>query len=235
MCFDAPVIRSLTRKFRLILLALLRSERFSFNDCLGGTAWVTFQTNTWKINPQNNEVHLRRPFIAASVLTYPVNPAYKICSPERKFFNTLWIRNRVDAKSKYFVIRWRNKIEPSSLPHQIRYFIQESNLIPRFSQGRARSKFRALYDACSIVKSWVLEWIRIHVDGQIRLWIRLDVEIYESGKKSCEFKNIRIRACTGPKCLKNGSDRLRKGHMIRRRILGEQPNSLGDEARMKSP
>ena len=65
MCFDAPVIRSLTRKFRLILLALLRSERFSFNDCLGGTAWVTFQTNTWKINPQNSEVHLRRPFIAA--------------------------------------------------------------------------------------------------------------------------------------------------------------------------
>ena len=187
MCFDAPVIRSLTRKFRLILLALLRSERFSFNDCLGGTAWVTFQTNTWKINPQNSEVHLRRPFIAASVLTYPVNPTYKICSPERKFFNTLWIRNRVDAKSKYFVIRWRNKIEPSSLPHQIRYFIQESNLIPRFSQVRARSKFRALYDACSIVKSWVLEWIRILVGssdtcgranpimdtfGRGNLWIR---------------------------------------------------------------
>ena len=120
MCFDAPVIRSLTRKFRLILLALLRSERFSFNDCLGGTAWVTFQTNSWKINPQNSEVHLRRPFIAASVLTYPVNPAYEICSPERKFFNTLWLRNRADAKSKYSVIRWRNKIEPSSLP-QILY------------------------------------------------------------------------------------------------------------------
>ena len=76
---------------------------------------------------------------------------------------------------------------------------------------------------------------RILVDGQIRLWIRLDVEIYESGKKSCEFKNIQIRVCTGPKCLKNGSDRLPKGQLIRRRILGEQPNSLRDEARMKSP
>ena len=73
------------------------------------------------------------------------------------------------------------------------------------------------------------------MDRQIRLWIRLDVEIYESGKKSCEFKNIRIRVSTGPKCLKNGSDRLRKGQLIRRRILGEQPNSLEDEARMKSP
>ena len=141
MCFDAPVIRSLTRKFRLILLALLRSERFSFNDCLGGTAWVTFQTNTWKINPQNSEVHLRRPFIAASVLTYPVNPAYKICSPERKFFNTLWIRNRVDAKSKYFVIRWRNKIEPSSLPQISDTLFKKATSFPCFLKAEQEANF----------------------------------------------------------------------------------------------
>ena len=163
MCFDAPVIRSLARKFRLILLALLRSERFSFNDCLGGTAWVTFQTNSWKINPQNSEVHLRRPFIAASVLTYPVNPAYEICSPERKFFNTLWIRNRVDAKSKYSVIRWRNKIEPSSLP-QILYSRKQphSQVLSRQSKMQiSRALRRMLYcqvlgtrvnpDTCRIV------------------------------------------------------------------------------------
>ena len=184
MCFDAPVIRSLTRKFRLILLALLRSERFSFNDCLGGTAWVTFQTNSWKINPQNSEVHLRRPFIAASVLTYPVNPAYKICSPERNFLiryesGIVWTLNPNILLS--------GDVTGLSPVLYLRYCIQESNLIPRFSQGRARCKFRALYDACSIVKSWVLEWIRILVGssdtcgranpimdtfGRGNLWIR---------------------------------------------------------------
>ena len=58
---------------------------------------------------------------SASVQPYPVNPAYESAtfwtrSPEWKFFNTLWIRNRVDPKSKYFFIPWHNKIEPSSSP-----------------------------------------------------------------------------------------------------------------------
>ena len=53
----------------------------------------------------------------ASVHTYLVNPQYEsatfwIRSPEWKFLNTLWIQNRVDAKSGYFFIRRRNKIEP---------------------------------------------------------------------------------------------------------------------------
>ena len=114
---------------------------------------------------------------------------------------------------------------------------------PRFSQGRARCKFRALYDACSVVKSWVLEWIPIRVrssdtvDGQTRfewgyVWT---LEFLNPERKSCEFKNIQIRVWTGLKCLKNGSNRVRNGHLIRRRILGERPNSLGDETRMKSP
>ena len=52
------------------------------------------------------------------VHTYPVNPGYESASfwirpPELKFLNTLWIRNREDAKSGYFFIRWHNKIEPS--------------------------------------------------------------------------------------------------------------------------
>ena len=56
-----------------------------------------------------------------SVHTYPENPAeesaiFLIRTPEWKFLNTLWIWNRVDAKSGYFFFQWHNKIEPSSLP-----------------------------------------------------------------------------------------------------------------------
>ena len=39
-----------------------------------------------------------------------------IRSSEWKFLNRLWTRNRVDTKSGFFFILWRNKIEPSSLP-----------------------------------------------------------------------------------------------------------------------
>ena len=50
-----------------------------------------------------------------------IRPAYEsatflIRSPEWKFLNTLWIRKFVDARSGIFLIRWRKKIEPSSLP-----------------------------------------------------------------------------------------------------------------------
>ena len=56
---------------------------------------------------------------SASIHTYPVNPAYEsatffIRSPGWKFLNTLWIRNRADAKSRYFFIRWHNNLESSS-------------------------------------------------------------------------------------------------------------------------
>ena len=49
------------------------------------------------------------------VYTYPVNSTYEsvtflICSgsPEWKFLNTLWIRNRVDAKSAYLTLFGRS-------------------------------------------------------------------------------------------------------------------------------
>ena len=115
---------------------------------------------------------------------------------------------------------------------------------PRFSQGRARCKFRALYDACSVVKSWVLEWIPIRVRSSdtCRRTGKLDLNKDTFGRwnlnperKSWEFKNIQIRVRTGLKCFKNGSNRVRNGLLILRRILGERPNSLGDETRMKSP
>ena len=57
---------------------------------------------------------------SASLHTYPVYPAYEsatfwIRSSEGKFFNTVWIRNSVDAKSGYhfFLVQWRHKIEPT--------------------------------------------------------------------------------------------------------------------------
>ena len=54
--------------------------------------------------------------------------------------------------------------------------IQDGNLVPRCSQGRARCKFCALYDACSVanIPRGVLgtrvnpDTCRICVDGQIR-------------------------------------------------------------------
>ena len=113
---------------------------------------------------------------SASVPTYPVNPAYESAtfwtrSSEWKFLNTLWIRNRVDAKSGYFFIRWRNKIERSSLPWKAE---QDANFA-RFTTHSLLPIFTE--------ESWVLDWIRI----------RVDVEIYESETKSCGFKNIRMR------------------------------------------
>ena len=52
----------------------------------------------------------------ASVHTYLVNPAYESALQSGNFWIRYGgIRNRVDAKFGYF-IRWRNKIETSSLP-----------------------------------------------------------------------------------------------------------------------
>ena len=67
------------------------------------------------------------------------------------------------------------------------YCSQDGNLVPRFSQGRARCKFRALYAHALLQifpeESWVLEWIRV-----ICIRIRVDVEIFESGKKKLRIQ-----------------------------------------------
>ena len=82
----------------------------------------------------------------ASVHTYPENPAeesakiFLIRTPEWKFLNTLWIRNRVDAKSGYFFFQWRNKIEPSSLPWILYLRWQpRSQVLSLTRQGTGRS------------------------------------------------------------------------------------------------
>ena len=74
--------------------------------------------------------------------TYPVNPAYEsatfwIRSPEWTFLHTLWIRNRADANSGYFFIRWHNKIELSSL-----LWILYSRWQPRSQVLRRQSKMQ---------------------------------------------------------------------------------------------
>ena len=63
--------------------------------------------------------------------------------------------------------------------------IQDGNLVPRCSQGRARCKFRVLYDACSVanIPRGVLgtrvnpDTCRISVDGQIRFAFRIRVDV----------------------------------------------------------
>ena len=124
----------------------------------------------------------------ASVHMNPVNPAYEsatfwIRSPEWKFLNTLWIRNRVDAKSGYI------DVTRSSPVLYREYCIQDGNLIPRLSRSltRRRGSRRGPWERgcswwlppcrlnCRLTMhallsifpevSWVLEWIRIRVDG----------------------------------------------------------------------
>ena len=140
-----------------------------------------------------------------SVHTYPVNPAYEsatfwIRSPEWTFLHTLWIRNRADANSGYFCIRWHNKIELSSL-----LWILYSRWQPRSRVLRRQSKMqisRALRRRlfCNIPRG-VLgtrtnpDTCRIPMDGQIPFehgymwtWRFLNRE-----RKSCGFKNIPTR------------------------------------------
>ena len=86
--------------------------------------------------------------------------------PERKFLT--------DAKSRCFFIRWRNNIEPSSLP-----WILYSRWQPRC---QVLSRPRALfYNSCSVANfsSRVLD-TRVKPDT---CQIRVDVETFDSGKK----------------------------------------------------
>ena len=105
-----------------------------------------------------------------------------------EIFNTLWIRNRFDTKSCFFLlllllfffIRWRNKIEPySSLPRIL------------YSRWQPRSQVLSLtrlYDACPVAN------IPIGVLGTgmaNSIWILtlVDAEFFESGKKTFQIQN----------------------------------------------
>ena len=145
---------------------------------------------------------------SASVHTYPVNPAYEsatfwIRSPEWKFLDTPWIRNRVDAKSGYFFIRWCNKIEPSSLPWRTE---QDANFA-RFTTHALLPIFPE--------ESWVQECIRIRVTyvwtGKFDLNTdKCGREISESGKKT-----LRIQRYPQSEYVRTGP----KSHYIKSRQL----------------
>ena len=66
-------------------------------------------------------------------------------------------------------------------------------------KGRTRYKFRALDDACSVfniprgVLGTRVNPYMCEQANSICIRMRVDVEIFESRKKSCGFKNIRTR------------------------------------------
>ena len=84
------------------------------------------------------------------------------------------------------------------------YCIRDGNLVPRFSQDRARCKFCALYDASSFanIPRGVLG-TRVNPDtcgraNSIWIRIRVNVEIFESGKKKVADSKIAGYVSTGP-------------------------------------
>ena len=127
----------------------LQSTNDFQNEIKNKTFLVKMSFTGMKISPRpevSGYFSIRNFFFpgTASVRTYPVNPAYEsatfwIRSPEWTFLHTLWIRNRADANSGYFFIRWHNKIELSSL-----LWILYSRWQPR-SQVLSLTR---LYDAC---------------------------------------------------------------------------------------
>ena len=136
----------------------------------------------------------------ASVHTYPVDPTYESALQSGNFC----IRNESG------IVRTLNPNtflsgDVTRLTSVLccEYCIQDGNLVPRFSEGRARCKFRALYDAASFanIPSGVLgtrtnpDTCGIRMDGQMPFeygymwtWRFLKPE-----RKSCGLKNIRIR------------------------------------------
>ena len=111
----------------------------------------------------------------ASVHMHPVNPAYEsatfwIRSPEWKFLNTLWIRNRVDANI-FYPATWQDRAEFFTV--NTVFCIQDGNLFTRLSLLPVEGEVgedpgnEVVHDGCRLVThallsifpevSWVLE------------------------------------------------------------------------------
>ena len=115
--------------------------------------------------------------------------------PVWKFLNTLWIWNRVNAKSGYFSgdVRRFNPVLCRE------YCIQDGNLCSKVFSRALNSTLTRRYDACSVasIPRGVLG-TRVNPDtcgmaNSIWEWIRVDVKNFELERNSCGFKNIRIR------------------------------------------
>ena len=99
-----------------------------------------------------------------SVHKYPVNPTdesatFLIRSPGWKFLKTLWIWNRVDARSGHFFLS--GDLKRLSPVVYREYCIQDGNLVSSVSL----LPIFTMQDLLPIlpVKSWVLQWIQILV------------------------------------------------------------------------
>ena len=134
---------------------------------------------------------------SASVHTYPVNPAYEsatfwIRSPEWKFLNELWIRNRVDGKFGNFFFSSSD-------------VTRSRQVIYREYSRWCRAKCFRFFTSKSSVSSLItcvqlnLTIITVHFSyawrnesESVYLWtskfdlntLRLDVQIFESSKKN---------------------------------------------------
>ena len=113
-----------------------------------------------------------------------------IHSPRWKFLNTLWIRNRVDAKSGYFI---SCDVTRSSPVLYREYCIQDGSIVPRFS-------LLPVFTTHALLPIFPEELMgtRVNPDTSGRansIWIgiREDVEIFELEKKKLRTQNIRMR------------------------------------------
>ena len=112
---------------------------------------------------------------------------------------TLWIRNRVDAKYGYiYIYIFPFDVTRSSPVLYHEYCIQDGNLLPTFSL-LLLTLLLPIFTTHALLpifleEPWVLEWIWIRADTQIRFengylwaWKFLNQE-----RNSCGFKNTRI-------------------------------------------
>ena len=116
-----------------------------------------------------------------------------IHSPRRKFLNTLWIRNRVDAKSDCFI---SGNVTRSSPVLYREYCIQDGNLVPRIS-------LLPVFTTHALLPIFLEEFMgtRVNPDTSWRansIWIgiREDVEIFELEKNKLRIQKYQD-ACVG--------------------------------------
>ena len=111
-------------------------------------------------------------------------------------FINLWIWNRVNAKSWYF---FSGDVTRSSPVLYHEYSSQDGNLVPKFSFVLLTLPLPVFTTHALLPifpeESWVLEWNRIRVEGQIwfengYVWTS---KFLNPERNSCGFKNIRIR------------------------------------------
>ena len=106
-----------------------------------------------------------------------------------------------------FFIRWRNKIEPSSLPWKAYHAPYDPCSVAKIPRGFLDTRVNP--DTC-----------RIRMDGRGRansIWtrIRVDVEIFESGKKKLQVQKYPDTCRQGPRRLRLSKNNKKTIEIIR--------------------